>query len=524
VSHPSGARDERFEPVPGAVVAGKYRVERVLGEGGMGVVVAATHLGLDQRVAIKFLLPAAMRHKEAVERFQREARVAAKVTSEHVARVQDVGVLDGGEPFIVMEHLEGSDLRELIKGGPLPVADACEIALQACEALALVHAAGIVHRDLKPSNLFVTRRSDGSPCVKLLDFGISKFSFHDRSETDQALTATAAIMGSPSYMSPEQLKSSKEVDGRTDVWSLGAVLYEAVTGRPAFRGETVPQVCAMIASDDPPPPSSVRPEIPLLLDQIILDCLVKKPEQRARLVELARGLIALAPDRARVSLERMEAVLGEAPLEERRHQELPVLPLATSARGRTLSSSAWGNEGRRRRSGGALALLVLLALGASVAWLRPGEIDVRSLRGRIVGATSAVASAVATALPSAAPLPTTPEPPTVPRPAIPAPSVVEAPSGTVAAAAPSAAPVPSGAPVPSAAPGASEGSEEPAAPESEPAPTASEPAAKIAAAEPRMVSAPAHAAVIPARSVQTAPKRHPSKLKHGASKLTRKHH
>src|SRR6202023_1504577 len=161
-----------------------------------------------------------------------------------------------------MEYLEGIDLRQAIKDHPLEVDEACEIALQACEALVQVHAAGIVHRDLKPSNLFVTRRADGSPCVKLLDFGISKFGWDGDSGTDPALTATATIMGSPSYMSPEQLKSTKEVDARSDVWSLGAVLYEALTGKPAFRAETVPQVCAMIASDEPPPPSGLRTSLP----------------------------------------------------------------------------------------------------------------------------------------------------------------------------------------------------------------------------------------------------------------------
>ncbi|HEY6462672.1 MAG TPA: serine/threonine-protein kinase, partial [Polyangiaceae bacterium] len=226
-------RPEPFEPTPGLVVAGKYCVERVIGEGGMGIVVAATHEGLDQRVAIKFLLPDAMRNDDVVERFLREAKVAARVNSEYVARVTDVGKTEpDGIPFIVMEYLEGQDLGQMIdESGPLPLEEAAEIGLQACEALVEVHGAGIIHRDLKPSNLFVTRRADGSPCLKLLDFGISKFTSHPSDESaDPALTATATIMGSPSYMSPEQLKSTKEVDSRTDVWALGAVLYEAFTG------------------------------------------------------------------------------------------------------------------------------------------------------------------------------------------------------------------------------------------------------------------------------------------------------
>ena len=399
------AEEKRFEPTAGAVVDGKYRLDRLLGEGGMGVVVAATHVGLDQRVAIKFLHPEATRNKEAVERFQREAKVAAKVKSEHVTRVSDVGTAPGNVPYIVMEHLEGIDLGDLIdREGRLPVAEACEIVLQACEALAEVHAAGIVHRDLKPSNLFITRRSDASPCVKLLDFGISKFTVHpDDSKADPSLTATATIMGSPSYMSPEQLKSTKEVDARTDVWSLGAVLYEALTGKPAFRGETVPQVCAMIASDDPEPPSSLRNGLPAELDRAILGCLAKKPDDRLPLVDLARAVVQFAPERARVSLERIEAVLGvpePTPREERKQEPLPVLPLATE-RGRTQSS--WGHEKRRKRGGGGALLLLLVAGGLFGAGVYTGRIDLGILKGRVAQATSAIATAIpaASQIPSA---------------------------------------------------------------------------------------------------------------------------
>jgi serine/threonine-protein kinase len=292
------------------VIADKYRVEEPLGEGGMGVVVSAVHVGLDQRVAIKFLLPAALRSPVAVDRFLREARVAAKIGSEHVARVHDVGTLESGIPYLVMEHLDGVDLRELLRRERrLDVAEACEIALQACEALAEVQAAGIVHRDLKPSNLFVLRRADGSPAVKLLDFGISKLSVPS-GESDPMLTATATIMGSPAYMSPEQIRSTKAVDGRTDVWSLGAVLYELVTGQPAFRGETMPQVCAMIIADDPVPPSTIRADLPPDLERAILACLDKDADRRISLLALARVLAGFAPARAKSSLDRTAAIVG----------------------------------------------------------------------------------------------------------------------------------------------------------------------------------------------------------------------
>jgi serine/threonine protein kinase len=430
----------RFEPAPGMVVAGKYRVERVLGEGGMGVVVAATHLGLDQPVAIKFLHAEAMRDRDSVERFLREAKVAAMVKNDHVARVHDVGSLEDGAPYIVMEHLEGSDLGDLIDlGGPLAIDEACEVALQACAALAEVHAAGIVHRDLKPSNLFVTRRSDGSPAVKLLDFGISKLSAGPGGGgQDPALTATATIMGSPSYMSPEQLKSTKEVDARTDLWSLGAVLYEAVTGKPAFRGENVPQVCAMIASEEPAAPSTLREGVPPELERAILGCLVKKPDERITLVELSRALAKLAPERAAGLLDRIEATADPAQLEAKGRapsssssgsgagtveRDEPRAAAATGTAGATgakVVATAPSVERAPGSRGSALATLVLVGgAGVLAGALYTGRLQRPALRQGVVGASgavvsaasavsaaaSAVASAVASSLPDLPPLP-----------------------------------------------------------------------------------------------------------------------
>ena len=392
------AANSRFDPVPGTVVEGKYRVEKVIGEGGMGIVVSAIHLGLEQEVAIKFLLPEAMRSPVAVERFLREAKVAAKVRSEHVARVHDVGTLggEGGVPYIVMEHLEGSDLGQLIDAeGALSIEESSEIALQACEALVEVHAAGIVHRDLKPSNLFVTRRADGSPAVKLLDFGISKLTLGgDEPSLDPALTQTATIMGSPSYMSPEQLKSTKEVDSRADVWSLGAVLYEAITGKPAFRGESLPQVCAMIASEDPALPSSRRDGIPLELERMLLRCLEKNPDRRASLLELARTVAKFAPERARASLERIEATAGGGEPRPRAatvaEKSMPSIAL-TGERPRTMSS--WGRDKRGKRGGGGVVLLLVAVSAVAGIGIYTGRIEVTKLRGDFAGATSAMSSA-----------------------------------------------------------------------------------------------------------------------------------
>lgn len=208
----------------GDVLAGKYRVDAVLGVGGMGIVVAATHLQLEQKVALKFLLPAAIQSPEAVERFLREGRAAVRLKSQNVAKVTDVGTLENGAPYMVMEFLHGADLAAVMaERGLLPVAEAVSYVLQACEAIAEAHSLGIVHRDLKPQNLFVTRKVDGRPLIKVLDFGISKSM---DTQSGLSLTRTSSIMGSPLYMSPEQMRSSKNVDQRSDIWAIGVVLYE----------------------------------------------------------------------------------------------------------------------------------------------------------------------------------------------------------------------------------------------------------------------------------------------------------
>lgn len=212
----------------GDVVASKYVVQRLLGEGGMGVVVLARHLALDEQVALKFLSSAFAEHPEAAQRFVREARATVRVKSEHVARVIDVGELPSGIPFIVLEYLDGEDLSALLsKVGSLPVEDAVDYVVQTCEAMAEAHAQGVIHRDLKPSNLMLVRRTDGTPCIKVLDFGISKMV---SAQPEMSLTRTAAVLGSPLYMSPEQLMQSKLVDERSDVWSLGVILLRAPRG------------------------------------------------------------------------------------------------------------------------------------------------------------------------------------------------------------------------------------------------------------------------------------------------------
>jgi serine/threonine-protein kinase len=292
---------------PGELLEGKYRVERTLGEGGMGAVVAAHHVQLDEPVAIKVLLPHLRRSTALVQRFQREARALAKIKSEHVARVSDVGESAEHGPYIVMELLRGEDLGERVKRcGPLGVEEAVTYVLQACAALAEAHGRGIVHRDLKPANLFLTHRPDGTPLVKILDFGISKVAQAGGGE----LTATAMVLGSFAYMSPEQARNAKDVDGRSDLWSLGIILQKLCTGRAPFEAETPSEFVAKIIADPPVPPRAVRPDLPAELEAIILRCLEKDRARRfATVGELALALAPFAPSASAV----VESILRMSP-------------------------------------------------------------------------------------------------------------------------------------------------------------------------------------------------------------------
>jgi serine/threonine-protein kinase len=282
------------------VIAGKYQVQGVLGEGGMGVVVSAWHLGLEQRVAIKLLLTH-MRQSDgsALERFQREARAAARIQSEHVCRVLDTGHLEDGTPFLVMEYLEGADLSdELIRRGRFEIVDAVRYVREACIALMHAHQAGVIHRDLKPANLFLVQRPDGSRLLKVLDFGVSK-SISSTGAPNLTLTKTSAMVGSPIYMSPEQLNSSKDVDGRTDIWALGVILYELIAGRTPFYGESIAQLVNAVLNSEPEGFAPLGIESPPGLDQVIRKALSKARDQRySSARELYNALSPFAGERA----------------------------------------------------------------------------------------------------------------------------------------------------------------------------------------------------------------------------------
>ncbi len=369
-------------PQPGDVIGGKFVVEGVLGIGGMGVVVSARHVQLGQTVAIKFLRRAAATNPEAVNRFLREARASVGLQSAHVVRVMDVGTLDDGLPYMVMEHLNGTDLGQCLEvRRMLPPEEAVDYLVQAMDAVAEAHTVGIVHRDLKPSNLFLTVRPDGSSLVKVLDFGISKAV--DGVGQPVNLTATTMVLGSPLYMSPEQVRSTKRVDTRTDVWALGVILYELIAGVPPFEAETVTGLCAKIVADPPVPLRSRRPEVSPTLEGIVDRCLDKDVTQRYRTVaDLASALRPFASAEGKIAVDRITRMSGSRPTllsvpeTARSGTSGPVdVPKSGSSKSGTGKSStgyaetvaSWQTTGMRRNRRIAATAFIMVAVGGALA-------------------------------------------------------------------------------------------------------------------------------------------------------------
>lgn len=393
---------------PGQLVAGgKYRVDRVLGIGGMGVVVAATHLHLGQAVAIKFMLPAALKDKESVERFLREARSAAQLRSEHVTRVLDVGTLETGAPYIVMEYLEGLTLDAFLEqGNSLSIGEAVEYTIQVCEAVAEAHARGIIHRDIKPTNLFLTRTADKQALVKVIDFGLSK----TIGANSRKITKDFTVMGTPTYMSPEQLRSTSDVDTRTDIWALGVVLYELLSGQVPFEAESIAEVCALVLGSPPRPIEAERRDVPPGLAAVITRCLQKEPDDRfATVAELAEALDPFVPVGTAKAGERIRRVQSQSAMP----------PSLTSSQNLFASparktEASWGTDAMLHL-GPKPNLRVWIALTAVVAVLGIAAL-VFGLRARAAAATDApVAAASSLALPPS--LPTADPPPSVADPA-----------------------------------------------------------------------------------------------------------
>jgi len=332
---------EPFErkPAPGPIsqgeiIGGRYRVDRIVAEGGMGIIVAATHLELEETVAIKFLRDEFASKPEVVGRFAREAKAAAKLKSEYVATVFDVGISPERGPYIVMEYLEGEDLETVLTAdGRLPYGRACELMMQACEAIANAHANGIIHRDIKPANLFLVRRN-GVAVVKVLDFGVSKTALTGNVFGGAiSLVKTQTLVGSPIYMSPEALRGREEVTSSSDIWSIGAVLYELITGDTAFNGASITELCAAVLETEPESMCDRVPEVPPELAEVIMKCLHKEPVGRWHSVaELVCALAPFAPARARISIERVIEISKNASLVP---QEF-VVPTQTSFSGPSL--------------------------------------------------------------------------------------------------------------------------------------------------------------------------------------------
>jgi serine/threonine-protein kinase len=280
----AGAED----PLCGTLLGDTYEVLQRLGEGGMGRVYEARHVRLGRRFAAKVLHHAFASDREAVARFRREATAAAAIPSPHVAQVFDVNVTRDGQPFLIYELLEGADFGSLLqREGALAVGRATRIARQVAAGLRAAHDAGVVHRDLKPENVMLVRGSDGGEFAKVLDFGIAKMNQEDK------LTRTGAVLGTPAYMAPEQARGGSTVDHRVDVYALGAILYRALTGQPAFAGEDAGRTLTSVIWDEPPRPKTLRRDLPEALELVIQRAMAKDPD--ARFASMAELDAALAP-------------------------------------------------------------------------------------------------------------------------------------------------------------------------------------------------------------------------------------
>jgi eukaryotic-like serine/threonine-protein kinase len=377
---------------PGQVIGERYRVGALLGEGGMGVVCEAVHVGLELPVAIKFIRTDLKDDSEFVQRFLNEARRAAALKSEHVARVHDVGQLDSGALYLVMERLEGIGLEAHIREqAPLPQADAVSLIREACEGLSEAHAAGIVHRDIKPENLFLARRPDGKRTLKILDFGISKQTTED---APTSLTNSQRSLGSPWYMSPEQMIDTSSVDHRADIWSLGVVLFELLTGTRPFEGSSIPEVCAGVLTAPAPALRERRPDIDPALESIVARCLAKNPDERhANVLELSRDLEPFAAARGDAAAEVLDSGAEEAffrSADETSDRETPIslVPTARAPSRRMTLARSLGMFG--------ILVSVALAVGAFI---------------RLRSETSDVAPALAPATPSVTLVPAEAPPP-----------------------------------------------------------------------------------------------------------------
>jgi serine/threonine-protein kinase len=362
----------RGGPARDSVILGKYRVENTLGFGGMGIVLRAHNIQLDEPVAIKIPRDDVSLDGDAVERFLREAKAAVRLKSEHVAKIRDVGTLENGRPYMVMELLEGVDLGKLLVDvGQIESTHAVELLLQTCDAMAEAHANGIVHRDIKPTNLFLAKRRDGSDLLKVLDFGISKA----QSGPEMSLTQTSSMLGTPAYMSPEQMRSARTVDPRSDIWALGTVLYELVEGRPPFAAQNFAELCVMV-STEPHAPMTLAPHLAAIIDR----CLEKAVDRRYQNVaELASDLESFSEDpvQAHRLVKRIARVLGTPipsardstpiPMDRPGMPRLPTTPSVITSNAAAAPALSAVHAVPRRTSAVKTVLVLALLFGIGIA-------------------------------------------------------------------------------------------------------------------------------------------------------------
>ena len=400
----------------GRTAGGKYKLVRLLGSGGMGEVYEAQHSIVGRRFALKFLHPLLAGNTEIVARFQREAQAAGSLENENIAAVVDAGTADDGAPYLVMEYLEGEDLAHLlVRGGPLPVPRAAYIVIQACRGLAAAHGRGIVHRDLKPENLFICKRNDGSDLIKVLDFGIAKL---HTGRVGTGLTQTGTTMGTPFYMSLEQARGAKEVDHRTDIYALGVILYEILSGSKPHPGESYNEILYHVLSQEPAALDSIRSGLPSGLSAVVQKAMAREAADRyASVADLMEALIpfagrAVTPLRSQVGLSVVQGATIQSPV------SLPAMavsaPTAPPEKPATVPARSRSRVLGWAAAAGVAVLLVALALLLGLH---------RDPRQQAVAPTPPALSAPAP-IPALAPVPA-PAPPPVPVPT-PAPAAASA--------------------------------------------------------------------------------------------------
>lgn len=438
---------------PDTVLLDKYRIVRTLGIGGMGAVYLAEHIELRKAVALKFLLPVVAKVPDMAERFMREARAASQVAGEYVAAVLDVGRLSDGTPFMVMEYLEGEDLQSYRESHPnMPIEEAIEYVVQAGAALISAHRLGIVHRDVKPANFFLVRRGDGSSQIKVLDFGISKFTAEG---ADNSITKTTAVMGSAAYMSPEQMRSTKNVDQRTDIYALGVCLYELLAGTQPYVADSPLALATKVSTDPPEPIATHRADVPSSLALVLEKAYAKRQDDRYS--DVGAFLLALAPHASEGTRARIKAIVGVIetgpsktslmPSAKARAEEGPEIEataIGDAASPTTITTRSEAVARSRSRGARAAAGVMIVGIGI-VGWIALDRTRQDPAVPRPTSSTELPPSAGAQTPPSPGALtiePTTPEPPAIATRSAPPSVASAAPAGSTMADSGSAAPVP----------------------------------------------------------------------------------